>query len=121
MGDLQVDVEGFKELEELLAQYADKAENVMDILEAGAQEFVSDVRKLPKPRSRVRKAGYTHLLDTVTYQKINGEIEVGWGKYFGRMVDRGTKKMSANPHFAPTFQRNKEKYYNAMMRKGGIQ
>ena len=84
-------------------------------------EFVNDVRKLPKPRSSIRKVGYTHLLDTVTYRRKNGEVEAGWGKYYGPMVDKGTKKMSATPHFAPTFERNKEKYYNAMLRKGGLQ
>lgn len=121
MSDLHIDVDGLKELEELLAQYADKTENIMDILEAGAQEFVNDVRKLPKPRSSIRKAGYTHLLDSVTYRKKNGEVEAGWGKYYGPMKEKGTKKMSATPHFAPTFERNKEKYYNAMLRNGGLQ
>lgn len=121
MSDLHIDTDGFKELEELLEQYADKTENVMEILEAGAKELVSDIRRLPKPRSSVRKSGYTHLLDTITYQKINGEIEVGWGKYFGPMVEKGTNKMAGIPHFAPTLRRNKEKYYDAMLRKGGLQ
>lgn len=121
MSDLNVDVDGLKELEELLAKYADKTENVVEILEAGAKEFVEDVRRLPKPRSRIRKAGYTHLLDTVGYRRKNGEVETGWDKYYGPMVEKGTKKMSATPHFAPMFRKNKEKYYNAMLRKGGLQ
>lgn len=120
MSDLHVDVDGLKELEELLAQYADKTENVMDILEAGAKEFVNDVRKLPKPRSSIQKAGYTHLLDTVAYQKKNGEVEIGWGKYYGPMADRGTKKMSAIPHLSPTFEKNKDRYYKIMIEKGGF-
>lgn len=120
VSDIHVDADGLRELEELLARYADKTENVTEILEAGAKEFVNDVRRLPKPRSSVRKAGYTHLLDTVTYRKVNGEVEAGWGKYYGPMVDRGTAKMRGVSHFAPTFERNKEKYYKIMIQKGGL-
>lgn len=108
-----------KDLEKLLSEYAKKADNVMDILEIGAAEFVSDVRKLPKPRSDVRKSGYTHLIDSVTKEREKKEIKVGWGKYYGPMVERGTRKMKATPHFAPTFEKNKEKYYKKMM--GGLQ
>jgi len=121
MNDITIDDSGFGELQELLSEYAGKADNVMDILEVGAKEFVSDVRRLPKPRSSVSKPGYTHLLDTVTYRRANGEVEAGWGKYFGPMVEKGTKKMTGTPHFAPTFERNKEKYYRMMIQKGGLQ
>ena len=60
------------------------------------------------------------MLDSVTYRKENGDVVAGWGKYYGRMVEQGTKKMRAVPHFATTFERNKEKYYDAMLRKGGL-
>ena len=121
MGDLRVEADGMKDLEDLLAEYVKKIENPTEILEVGAKALAEDVRRLPKPRSMVKKGGYTHLLDTVAYQKRNGEIEVGWGKYYGPMVEKGTKKMKGTPHFSPTFKKNKEKYYDAMLRKGGLQ
>ena len=106
---------GLEDLEKILSEYAKKTDNVMEVLEIGATEFVNDVRKLPKPRSNVRKSGYTHLLDTIAKDKKIGEIEVGWGKYYGPMVEKGTVKMKGFPHFAPTFERNKEKYYRKMI------
>ena len=127
MSDLQADVDAFEELQKLLADYADKTEDVLEILEAGAKEFVADVRKLPSPRSKIRKSGYTHLLNSVTYRKRNGEIEAGWGKFYGPVVEyRGKRHLGGGgngkgtPHFVPTFQKNKEKYYNAMLKKGGL-
>ena len=38
------------------------------------KEFVADVRALPRPRSQIRAPGYTHLLDTVTYQRTKNEV-----------------------------------------------
>ena len=110
---------GFDELEKLLSDYVKKVENPLEILKIGAIEFVNDVRKLPKPRSKMNGAGYTHLLDTVTYKKRNDEIEIGWGKYYGPMVEKGTRRMKGNgtPHLSPTFARNKEKYYKKMIEK----
>ena len=114
----QVYNDGLMNLENILSEYAKKADNFMDALEIGATELVNDVRKLPKPRSDVRKSGYTHLLDSVTKNKTTKEIEVGWGKYYGTMVEKGTKRMRGTPHFAPTFEKNKEKYYKKMI--GGL-
>lgn len=113
------DGEGFEDLEKILKEYVKNMEEPINILEVGVSEFVKDVRRLPKPRSKMSSAGYTHLLDTVTYQKKNGEIEVGWGKYYGPMVERGTVKMSGTPHLAPTFEMNKEKYYKKMIKQIG--
>ena len=92
----------------------------MDILLTGAKEFVSDLLKLPKPKSRIRKAGYTHLIDTFAYREKKKEVEVGWGKYYGPMVEHGTTKMNEQPHVYPLWDKNKEKYYKTMLAKAGL-
>jgi len=112
---------GFEILAETLEKYIGAAENSMDILEAGAKEFINDALKLPKPMSRIRKAGYTHLVRSFAYRKKTKEIEAGWGKYYGPMLEHGTKKMEAKPHLEPLWDRNKEKYYKKMLTKAGIQ
>lgn len=108
--------ESFDEFTKMLEEYADKADkdNVLNALEKGAEEFIKDIRSLPKPRSNIAKSGYTHLLDTVTYKKGKDEIETGWGKYYGPMVERGTGKMKGVQHMSPTFARNQKKYYGIM-------
>lgn len=108
---------GFNELENILKEFSEKIENPLDIIEDAAREFTNDIRKLPKPRSKVSKPGYTHLLDTVTYRRTNTEIEVGWEKYYGPMVENGTKHMRGVPHISTTFEANKEKYYQKMIKK----
>ena len=118
-GEITFDDSGLDDFEKMLQQYARQADpqNVLDAEEAGAKEFVSDLLKLPKPRSEVRKAGYTHLVNTFAMERANGEIKVGWGKYYGPMVEHGTKKMTAKAHLKPLFERNKEKYYRKMTEK----
>jgi len=118
-GEITFDDSGLEDFEKMLQQYARQADpqNVLDAEEAGAKEFVSDLLKLPKPRSEVRKAGYTHLVNTFAMERANGEIKVGWGKYYGPMVEHGTKKMAAKAHLKPLFERNKEKYYRKMTEK----
>lgn len=118
-GEITFDDSGLEDFEKMLQQYARQADpqNVLDAEEAGAKEFVSDLLKLPKPRSEVRKAGYTHLVNTFAMERVNGEIKVGWGKYYGPMVEHGTKKMTAKAHLKPLFERNKEKYYRKMTEK----
>lgn len=110
---------GFKELEKEFEGIIAKAEEPEKILEIGVKEFVTDLRKLPKPISKIRKSGYTHLIDTFSYKKNNNrsEIEVGWGKYYGPMVEHGTENMNAKAHLEPCFERNKEKYYNKMIKE----
>jgi hypothetical protein len=93
----------------------------MEGLEAGAKEFVDDLLKLPKPISKIRKAGYTHLINCFSYRNKKNEIEAGWGKYYGPMVEHGTEKMDAQPHLYPLWDKNKEKYYKTMLTKLGIQ
>lgn len=112
--------EGFQELSKMLGECIDKVENVTDILEIGAEEFISDLLKLPKPISRTRKSGYTHLINSFAYRKKNKEIEVGWGKYYGPMLENGTVKMDAKPHVYPLWERKKEGYYKKMIAKLGL-
>ena len=79
--------EGFQDLADIINKYVNGAENITEILEEGAKEFVSDLLKLPKPISKIRKAGYTHLINSFSYRKKTKEVEVGWGKYYGPMVE----------------------------------
>lgn len=112
MFDSEIDLQ--KELEDIIKN----VQSVDSILEVGAKEFVKDLLKLPKPKSRIRASGYTHLVDCFNYQKSkkhNNEIEVGWGKYYGPMVENGTKIIKAQPHLKPTFNKNKDKYYRLMI------
>lgn len=111
--------EGFDEFSKLLEKYSKRADEdaVLEVLEYGAEEFAKDLRALPKPRSTVRKAGYTHIIDTMTTRRRKDEIEVGWGKYYGPMLERGTRKMRAQPHVRPLFEKNSEKYYKLMEQK----
>lgn len=115
--DAEIFDAGFDELEKLLAEIEKKADNVIPILEVGVKEFVNDVRRQPRPRSQIAKGGYTHLLDTVTYKVRRDEIETGWGKYYGPMVEKGTVKMRARSHMLPAFERNKERYYKKMIER----
>lgn len=118
-GEITFDDSGMEDFEEMLKQYSAKAdpENALDAIETGAKEFVNDLLKLPKPRSEVKKPGYTHLISTFAKERARGEIKVGWGKYYGPMVERGTKKMAARAHLKPLFEQNKEKYYRKMTEK----
>ena len=111
---IKSDLKGFDDLAKMLKQYEVTEEETMQALEAGAKEFVSDVRKLPKPRSQVRVSGYAHLIDTVTYKRNRNELEVGWGKYYGPMVEHGTMRMKGTPHIKTTFERNKGKYFKTI-------
>ena len=112
--------DGFQDLSKMLEDCINKVENVVDILEVGVKEFVNDALKLPKPISKIRKAGYTHLVNSFSYRKKNNEIETGWGKYYGPMVENGTIKMNAQPHFYPLWEKYKEKYYKTMINKLGL-
>lgn len=111
-------LEGFNELQSLLAMYETNINDVMGALEAGAKAFVEDARMLPKPRSQITKPGYTHLVNTISYRKLSDEIEITWGKYYGPMVEKGTKKMrTSHPHMKPLWEKNKRKYQEIEIRK----
>ena len=119
-GNHELVFKGIDELSSELEDYLKGVDNVQDVLEVGADAFTKDLLKLPKPKSRIRKSGYTHLIDSFSFRKSrNKEVEVGWGKYYGRMVEGGTSKMNARPHLKPTWEQNKEKYYTLMLRKLG--
>lgn len=120
MSDQVVGYEGFQDLANIINDYAQKVDHVTDVLEVGAKGFVNDLLKLPKPISRVKKAGYTHLVKSFSYKKKKEEIEVGWGKYYGPMVEKGTEKMNEQPHLYPVWDKNKEKYYKTMLTKLGL-
>lgn len=115
--DAEVVSEGFEELTKLLKQFEVSNDEVMEAMEAGAKEIVRDLMKLPRPRSQSSKAGHTHLLDTFTYKRKKSEIEVGWGKYYGPMVENGTVKMKGTPHVKPTFRANQKKYFETINNK----
>ena len=106
---------GLEDFESMLQEYAKISEDkALDAVEIGAQEFVSDLRKLPRPRSQINKAGYTHIVNTFALERDQSGIKVGWGKYYGPMLEHGTKKMAAKAHLKPLFERNKERYYKKM-------
>lgn len=112
--------DGFNELENELKDILKKVDNIEKILEVGASEFVNDALKLPKPKSKINSPKHTHLVDSFSYKKSSkkkGEIETGWGVYYGPMVENGTVKMKKQPHLEPLFNKNKEKYYKKMIEK----
>lgn len=113
--------DGFQDLTDVIEGYMKNVENPTDILEVGAKEFINDLLKLPKPISKIRKAGYTHLVDSFAYKVKKDEVEAGWGKYYGPMVEHGTTKMNEQPHLYPLWNKNKEKYYKSMLTKLGLQ
>lgn len=117
MSEMNFYESGFDELSKLIESFQISEEDAIEVLQDTAEMFVQDVRKLPKPRSMITTAGYTHLIDTVTYRKNKNEVEVGWGKYYGPMVEHGTKKMNGTPHIKPTFRSNKDKYFRTIQKK----
>lgn len=117
MNNMDIYDTGLDDLEKQLMDFVKTIDNPLEILQVGAKALVDDVRRLPRPRSSMTGAGYTHLLDTVTHKIAGDEVEAGWGKYYGPMAERGTKRMSGTPHLAPAFNANKEKYYKKMMQK----
>lgn len=109
----------FEEFEKLLDDFSKKAEesNVLNVLEIGANEFVNELLKLPKPKSQITAARYTHLVDSFSYRKRGKQFEIGWGKYYGPMVERGTVNMKANPHLMKTWDNHKDKIYKKMIER----
>jgi len=105
----------FAELEDLFSEYMEKADNTEDILQKGADAFVKDLRALPSPRSSIAKAGYTHLIDSFASQPEGKDVLIGWGKYYGPILEHGSRKMRPREHFKPLWNRNKERYYRTMI------
>jgi HK97 gp10 family phage protein len=89
--------------------------NIADVLLEGGNALAEDIRKLPRPRRGV--SGVTHMLDTVSAKPNGSVVQVGWGAYYGLFVERGTRKMRAQPHIIPAWSLNKERYYKLMQEK----
>jgi len=106
------------------------------VLETAAEALVQDVRKLPKPRSQMG-GSHTHLLDTIQKEKLSYGWAVGWGKYYGPIVEKGskgikkgttgksksgriitwangTRGMAAQPHLRATYDKNRATYDRLM-------
>jgi HK97 gp10 family phage protein len=114
------DFEGFLELGTLLEEYAKVADNILDEEEKIAKEFVNDLLKLPRPRSNIKKSKHTHLVNSFAYEKTAKDVAVGWGKYYGRMVEEGTRKMKSQAHLVPLWNRNQEKYITNFKRRNNL-
>lgn len=114
---MSADPEGLQDFLEDLSKYAKVADeaHISEVLMAGGEALAEDVRKLPRPRRAL--TGYTHMLDSVKAVKKDASVLVGWDKYYGPMVERGTKKMRAQRHMGPMWDANKEKYYQLMQQK----
>lgn len=105
MNDITFEDSGMEEFQDMLGSYLSKVDekSALDAIEEGAKEFVNDLLRLPKPRRKVTAPGYTHLVDSFSYKRDKTGIDVGWGKYYGPMLEQGTKKMSAKAHLKPLF------------------
>lgn len=116
MSGIDIDSSGFDDLLKQLKEIGAvvNSDQILDVIEVGTDQFVSDLMKLPKPMSQINKSGYTHLVRSFTSAREGGVIKVGWGKYYGRYVEHGTRKMSAQPHLVPMWERNQSKYVDAM-------
>ena len=101
----EIYTDGFDEFSKMLEEFKKRTEvkNVTKVLEIGARQLVEDARALPRPRSEINTPGYTHLLDTMTYKVAGEEVEVGWGKYYGPMVENGRVRLKGTAHLGPTF------------------
>jgi len=113
---------GFLDLNNALNDFINLAgnENILNEEEKIAKEFVDDLLKLPKPRSGISKSGYTHLIDSFAYRKTNTDVTVGWGKYYGGMIENGTSRMIKRPHLKPLWNRNADKYIDNFKKRNNL-
>lgn len=113
------EIDGFKDFSNILKKYAEIDENgAVEALQTGVNLLVKDLLALPKPKSDIRRGKHTHLVDTFASERKGQSINVGWGKYYGRMVEKGHrtvngKTVKPQPHMIPMWEKNKEKYYKA--------
>lgn len=118
------DFEGFLELNKVLDNLVSLVETnkILDEEELIAKEFVDDLMRIARPRSRISKAGYTHLIDTFAYRRTDKDVAVGWGKYYGPMVERGAKQMKngGTPHLVPLWNRNANKYIENFKKRNNL-
>lgn len=117
------DFEGLQRLADLLAGYSVNANpaNILRAQKAGAEYFCEIMRRKSSPRGRSRE----HMLDSIAYEQDahNTVTVVGWGKFYGRMVEAGhraggwaksSKSVAANPHMKPEFNKQKNQIINRM-------
>ncbi len=118
------DLVGFDELTDQLSDLLKNVEEdrLYETLELGASELVSKASKLSSPYSSIRKSGYTHLVNTFAYKRNTTykDVAVGWGKYHGRMVEGGTRKMRAQAHLVPLWNKEKEAIHTKMIKHLGF-
>ena len=83
---------------------------------------LSDPQSMLDEEEKISKAGYTHLIDTFTYRRTKDDIAVGWGKYYGRMVEDGSVQMKkgGTPHLVPTWNRNSDKYISDFKKRNNL-
>lgn len=112
---MKIEEAGQLDLIDFLNQEIKKVENSKKNIEKAVKAAITDLNKLPSPISKIRKSGYTHLVRSFSYEMKNGEGTISWGKYYGPMVERGTKKMKARPHVNPLIKKNIEKYQRLML------
>lgn len=112
-----VNLDGMNDFMEELSALADKVsdDQMAEYLKAGADAFVQDMHKLPSPRSRRSKR--SHMLDNISAKKNGSGWDIGWGDYYGSMVEKGTSKMRAQPHLLTTWQQNENKYMQQIQEK----
>lgn len=116
---------GFQDLEDELKEYLAGTDDakITETLKIGAEEFKADLGKLASPRSRINKGGYTHILDTFAVRQEDTGWLVGWGKYYGPILESGWKNAgtghssshAAIPHFRNCFNQNRDRYYKDMI------
>ena len=116
MPGMETNIDGFEDLMKQINQIGASVsgDQILDIIEAGTDQYLADLLRLPKPISQIRKGGYTHLVDSFAAKREDGVIKVGWGKYYGRFVEKGTRKMSAQPHLVPLWEQNQARYVGEM-------
>ncbi len=122
------DFQGFARLAALLEGYVERSSpaNILKAHAAGAEYFVGVMRSRGSPRGR----SSPHMLDTITYEQDSAKTEtvVGWGKFYGRLVESGhraggfaKKKMAkkstvpGRPHMRPEFNSQREEIINRMV------
>jgi hypothetical protein len=118
------DFEGFQRLANLLEEYSQNANpaNILQAQKAGAEYFCEVMRRKASPRGRSRE----HMLDSVAYDQDarNTETVVGWGKFYGRMVESGhraggwakaSESIAAHPHMKPEFNKQKDQIMSRMV------
>ena len=110
---------GMNEFQKIIQEYQEKFEQsrIEAAMMDGAEQLARDVRALPKPRSQIRSLDTPSTGHRFGQKRKNGEVEVGWGKYYGPMVEAGTLKMNAQPHLRGLFKKDSNKYYNLILQR----